>query len=212
MKINVVKIRNSQPRAVSVPLNLEMHNIRFDHATANRLYFHVVRYPWKHMVDAAADADPGYNIQRRKSFLVVSIQQDRYGLGEVRATFHLGYSAEKQEKTQKGENRRKSVVEKDMLFSVDASPEEIDALAGPMLEQLDAANSKKTAATLRNLYRDAIHHRTLEQLAQSLTPEENEKAARILRAYFANRDGNNTTFEDSALASKFSVFRHYFDE
>ncbi len=190
MKANIPNIKNGvlqQP--IQIELNTAPHNVRFDHAKQNCLFFRVRSYKWAEMLDHAIKLDAmnhreSGKTKRTTSFIRLAIKT-HHGDGRVDACFVFRYTVELEQKKSKNDVKRKTVIEREKVYTIDASREEIAALADPVLQEIDAVNTPKAAALIRSLYSDAIHPATLEQIAATLTEEENIKAARILRAYFA---------------------------
>ncbi len=58
-------------------------------------------------------------------------------------------------------------------------------LVEPFLLELDASNSKKDSALLKEWFQEWAHPLTLESVTETLTEDQKLKAAKMLKAFFA---------------------------
>ena len=84
-----------------------------------------------------------------------------------------------------GELKRRSIIEKERVFLIEADKSEIIQLVKPFLVELENVNSEKDAALYLNSFQEWAHPLTLESVTAELTEEQKLIAAKMLKAYFA---------------------------
>ena len=92
---------------------------------------------------------------------------------------------EKMERRKSGELKRRSIIEKERVFLIEADKSEIIQLVKPFLVELENVNSEKDAALYLNSFQEWAHPLTLESVTAELTEEQKLIAAKMLKAYFA---------------------------
>lgn len=99
--------------------------------------------------------------------------------------FAFRYQVEKMERRKSGELKRRSIIEKERVFLIEADKSEIIQLVKPFLVELENVNSEKDAALYLNSFQEWAHPLTLESVTAELTEEQKLIAAKMLKAYFA---------------------------
>lgn len=99
--------------------------------------------------------------------------------------FVFRYQVEKVERRKSGELKRRSIIEKERVFLIEADKSEIIQLVKPLLVELENVNSEKDAALYLNSFQEWVHPLTLESVTAELTEEQKLIAAKMLKAYFA---------------------------
>lgn len=158
----------------------EPHNIRYSHAEDNCLYFQIMRFPYKEMLKIAAAQDSGTVSQRfQKSYIRAVIHKS-----ETVLHFLFRYTVEKVERQKRGELSRRSVVEKELMFLIEADKDEIIQLVDPFLVDIENVNVKSAADHYIQSYNDWAHPLTLEAVTAGLTEEQKKRAAKFIQELF----------------------------
>ena len=137
------------------------------------------KYPYKELVKIAAEHETGV-VKWGKSFIRLAVKSSG-----VYACFVFRYTVETVERKRTGELKRRSIVEKEKVYTVDASKTEIVQLADPFIKELENVNPKQAAAIFIASYHDYAHPLTLADIAATLTEEQHRKAVKVLQALFA---------------------------
>lgn len=115
-----------------------------------------------------------------KSYIRAAVKRQ-----ETVLQFVFRYQVEKMERRKSGELKRRSIIEKERVFLIEADKSEIIQLVKPFLVELENVNSEKDAALYLNSFQEWAHPLTLESVAAELTEEQKLIAAKMLKAYFA---------------------------
>lgn len=164
MEIKIATFQKGTPAQEFLPLITDAHNLRYSHAEKNCLYFQIFRFPYKEMTKAVAGHEDG-TVKFMKSY--------------------IRYQVEKMERRKSGELKRRSIIEKERVFLIEADKSEIIQLVKPFLVELENANSEKDATLYLNSFQEWAHPLTLESVTAELTEEQKLIAAKMLKAYFA---------------------------
>lgn len=163
-----------------VPIVSEPHNIQFDHAESNMLFFRILRSPQKKLLSAIM-GEEGKEAMISGVFVRAS-----FGIQGVCLVCIVRYTIKDQvKKNGGGVLNCYTITEKERLFSMKYSDAEAVRLVEPFLLELDASNSKKDSALLKEWFQEWAHPLTLESVTETLTEDQKLKAAKMLKAFFA---------------------------
>lgn len=179
MEIKIASIQKGTPAQEFLPLITDAHNLRYSHAEKNCLYFQIFRFPYKEMTKAVASHEDG-TVKFMKSYIRAAVKRQ-----ETVLQFVFRYQVEKVERRKSGELKRRSIIEKERVFLIEANKSEIIQLVKPLLVELENVNSEKDAALYLNSFQEWVHPLTLESVTAELTEEQKLIAAKMLKAYFA---------------------------
>ena len=168
MEIKIATFQKGTPAQEFLPLITDAHNLRYSHAEKNCLYFQIFRFPYKEMTKAVAGHEDG-TVKFMKSYIRAAVKRQ-----ETVLQFVFRYQVEKVERRKSGELKRRSIIEKERVFLIEADKVE-----------LENVNSEKDAALYLNSFREWAHPLTLESVTAKLTEEQKLIAAKMLKAYFA---------------------------
>lgn len=178
MKIKVPTIQKGSIKRESLPLVTEPHNIRYSHAEKNCLYFQVLHFPYKELTKVVAEHESG-NVRFMKSFIRAVIKRQ-----ETCLQFIFRFQVEKPERRKSGELRRRSLVEKEKVFLIEAEKCEVVQFVEPLLIEIENVNRKQDAALFISSFKEWAHPLTLESVIEGLTDDQKLLAAKMLQAYF----------------------------
>lgn len=173
MEIKIASIQKGTPAQEFLPLITDAHNLRYSHAEKNCLYFQIFRFPYKEMTKAVASHEDG-TVKFMKSYIRAAVKRQ-----ETVLQFVFRYQVEKVERRKSGELKRRSIIEKERVFLIEADKSEIIQV------ELENVNSEKDAALYLNSFQEWVHPLTLESVTAELTEEQKLIAAKMLKAYFA---------------------------
>lgn len=157
MEIKIATFQKGTPAQEFLPLITDAHNLRYSHAEKNCLYFQIFRFPYKEMTKAVAGHEDG-TVKFMKSYIRAAVKRQ-----ETVLQFVFRYQVEKVERRKSGELKRRSIIEKERVFLIEADKSEI----------------------IQNSFREWAHPLTLESVTAKLTEEQKLIAAKMLKAYFA---------------------------
>lgn len=163
----------------------EPHNIQFDHAENNLMFFRVFRFPRKDLLRVLTDLE-GLEATITGAYLRAAfrVSNSDWHKGTGMA-FIVRYSIKEQvEKPEAGVLNCYTIKEKEKVFAMEYASDEVIRLVEPYLIELDAVNSKAEAEKLRECFNDWAHPLTIEAVTEGLTDEQKLKAAKIIRELF----------------------------
>lgn len=177
IEIGYATTKNSQK---IVPIVDAPHNIRFEHASGNYLFFRLIHFPQKDILGFLSD-----NEGKEVTITGVYI---RAGFGKQGVHTHavVHYKVKKDvENKGTGVLNCYTITEKERTFLIRAEEEDVIRLVEPYLIELDAVNGARTAAMLRDWFQNWAHPLKLEDVVMTLTEEQKLEAAKVLRDHFA---------------------------
>lgn len=157
MEIKITTFQKGTPAQEFLPLITDAHNLRYSHAEKNCLYFQIFRFPYKEMTKAVAGHEDG-TVKFMKSYIRAAVKRQ-----ETVLQFVFRYQVEKVERRKSGELKRRSIIEKERVFLIEADKSEL----------------------YLNSFQEWAHPLTLESVTAELTEEQKLIAAKMLKAYFA---------------------------
>lgn len=163
------------------PILAAPHNIQFDQAKGNCLFFRVRNYPYKAIQNYLAQKEEN-EFSISGVYLRVCIHKQNTVLTVV-----VRYSTKTPaDFNQRGGIRsRYTVTEKEEIFTTDAGKDQIVQIVDPYTWHLREVNEGKNAEIFLNSYNEWAHPLTLEEVAATLTEEQKLKAAKMLKVYLA---------------------------
>ena len=180
-----MKIRIPAPTAKNaaaaqlVPVILKPHNLRFSHVKGNCLFFSVLRYPQKEIMEQV----------RKSENLEFSITGTTIRAAIKTTVTELCFIVQYQTRENHGKNRY-TITEKEKVFTMSSGDREKDKaeiiqIVKPYLSRLYDSNSRRTAEILVTSFQQWEEPHPLETFAAILTEEQKRLAAAMLKVYFA---------------------------
>lgn len=163
----------------------EPHNIQFDHAEDNLMFFRIFRFPKKDVLRVLTEEE-GLEATITGAYLRAAFRVSNTDWHKgVGMAFIVRYTIKEQaEKMEAGVLNCYTIKEKEKTFAMERTDDEVIRMVEPYLIELDAVNSKASAAKLRECFNDWAHPLTLEAVTEGLTDEQKLKAAKIIRELF----------------------------
>lgn len=181
MKFQVTNIQNSMITTELFPVNGEPHNVKFSHVKCHRIFFQVSHLPRKSIAKWLADNEPG-EVVEVKGFIKSVIQVKQTVLQFV-LCYKVKTSADFQPK--RGLTNQYVVTEKEKVFAMQATKDEIVRLVEPYLFELERYNEQKSADGLKTDFMEWAHPLRLEDVIATLTEDQKKEAAKLLKEHFA---------------------------
>ncbi len=165
----------------------DSHNLKFNHAEKNMMFFRIFRFPRKDILHALTDAE-GREVTITSAYIRVSLKCSDYVTETINCPglcFMVHYEVKEQVKKPEGNVLNcYTITEKECKFVMEADKEEIIRLAEPYLIEIDAVNSKAAAAKYRECFNDWAHPLMLESVVEGLTEKQKREAAKIIQKMF----------------------------
>lgn len=165
-----------------VPVNLEPHNLTFDHVKGHLLYLRVMRYPHKQILkflQAAEDEE----VKITRVLFRMCIRHNAPVAFALVVEFNTTTAGKR--------SGRKSytVTENEIAFGFANDSNGIDKerfikIVDPYIWHIEEANSEKTAAHFMENYNDWAHPLTLEKVIADLTEDQKKAAAKLIYNQF----------------------------
>ena len=162
------------------PINGEPHNVKFSHVKRHRIFFQVAHLPRKSIAKWLAENESG-EVVVVKGFIKSVIQVNQTILQFV-LCYKVKTSADFQPK--RGLTNQYIVTEKEKVFAMQATKNEIIRLVEPYLFELERYNGKKSADDLKAGFMEWAHPLKLEDVIATLTEDQKKEAAKLLKNHF----------------------------
>ncbi len=161
------------------------HNLQFDHIKKNLLFFRVHQFPRKEIMQRIQE------IENQEFSITGGLIRAAFKRQCVHLCFVVLYSVKTASKIKRSGNILDSytVIEKEQVFPMygdtdESEKQEIIQLVDPYIWRLREENSIRDAEMLISSYDEWAHPVTLESVVTSLTEDQKQIAAKLLKAYF----------------------------
>lgn len=164
-----------------IPLVSGPHNFKFDHAEKNLLFFKASKFPTKKIIASLTEKE-----NKQITITGAYVRACFRVRGNVDLCFIIRCSIkEAATRTNGGVLNCYTITEKEAAFTMESEKAETVQLVEPYLMEFDAVLSPKSAQEIKNNFQEWAHPVTLESVIAGLTEEQKQKAAKLIRDYFA---------------------------